>query len=175
MTVLALLLALSAHAPATPKPKAIELFGEVKEASGGPGGSRALLLVEGGEYQLHALADPSVNELKRLAGAKVRIFGVTGDPRIPRGKHVLVERYEIADVGNGVVPRIGRIAKLELDGRTRLLFVDESGTADFLPEGWGKKMMQHVGAKVWMVGSRNGKDFQPERFAILRSTEGEKR
>jgi hypothetical protein len=36
-------------------------------------------------------------------------------------------------------------------------------------------MMQHVGAKVWMVGSKNGKEFKPERFAILKTTEGEVR
>lgn len=171
----ALLFALSAHAPATPKPKPIELVGEVKEVSGGAGTSRALLLIEGGEYQLHGLANPSRNELVRLSGAKVRVYGITGDPRIPRGKHVLVERYEIVDVGGGVAPRVGRIAKLEMNGATRLLFVDESGVADLLPAGWGKKMMQHVGAKVWMVGSRNGKGFQPQRFAILKSMEGDER
>ena len=170
--ILALVLSLSSHGP-SPKPQPIELFGEVKEASGGAGGSRALLMVEGGEYQLHAAVTPSENELKRLSGAKVRIFGITGDPRIPRGKHVLVERYEIVDVGGGVVPRIGQIAKIEIGGDTRLLFVDAAGTADLLPEGWGKKMMQHVGAKVWMVGSKNGKDFQPQRFAILKTTEVE--
>jgi hypothetical protein len=171
---LALVLSLASHGP-SPKPQAIELFGEVKEVSGGAGGSRALLLVEGGEYQLHGGADPSENELKRLAGAKVRIYGMTGDPRIPRGKHVLVERYEIVDVGGGVAPRMGHIAKLELEGGTRLLFVDAAGNAELLPQGWGKKMMQHVGAKIWLVGSRDKKELKPERFAILKSTEGENR
>src|SRR5687767_7859747 len=130
MTVLfALMLSLSAHAP-SPKPQPIELYGEVKEAAGGPGTSRALLMVEGGEYQLHGFAEPSENELKRLSGAKVRIYGITGDPRIPRGKHVLVERYEIVDVGDGTVPKIGQIAKIELNGGTRLLFVDAAGNAE---------------------------------------------
>jgi hypothetical protein len=175
MGVLVLLLSLSAHAPATPKPEPVELVGEVKEIGGGPDGSRALLVAEGGDYQLHGAADPADAELVRLAGAKIRIFGFTGDPRLPSGRHVRVERYEIVDVGGGVVPEMGHIAKIELGGRTRLLFVSQSGIADLLPEGWGKKMMQHVGAKVWMVGSRQGKEFSPQRFAILKSMEGEKK
>lgn len=168
---LALMVALAGHPPAaTPKPKPIELLGSVKEVSGGPGSSRALIVLDGGgSYQLHGTASPSEAELKRLSGVKVRIYGITGDPRIPRGKHVLVDRYEIVDVGKGVVPRIGRIAKMDLGGATRLLFVDERGDADLLPEGWGKKMMKHVGAKLWMVGSRSGSKFTPQRFSILAS------
>lgn len=175
MGPLALLLSLSAHAPSMPKPEPIELVGEVKEIGAGPDGSRALLVSESGDYQLHGSAEPADAELVRLAGAKIRVYGITGDPRLPSGKHVRVERYEIVDVGGGVVPQIGHIAKIELGGRTRLLFVSEGGIADLLPEGWGKKMMQHVGAKIWMVGSRQGKEFSPQRFAILKSMEGEKK
>ncbi len=171
---LALMLALAAHNPG-PRPQPIELTGEVKEVSGGAGTSRALLITEdGSEYQLHGAADPSERELVRLSGAKVHVFGMINDPRIPLGKHVMVGRYEITDVG-GVVPRIGHLAKLEIDRSTRLLFVDEAGNAELLPEGWAKKMMSHVGAKIWMVGSRAGKHFQPQRFAILKDLEeGEK-
>lgn len=169
LTPLALMVCLAGHPPAPiPKPKPIELLGSVKEVSGGPGKSRALLVLEGGgSYQLHGTSSPSEAELKRLSGVEVRIYGVTGDARIPRGKHVLVDRYEIVDVGKGVVPRVGRIAEIELDGATRLIFVDETGHADLLPKGWSKKMARHVGAKVWMVGRRSNGRFTPRRFSIL--------
>jgi hypothetical protein len=171
--MIALAVLLFAHPPSSvPSPKPIELFGEVKEVHGGPGGPRPLLLIEGGEYHLHGAGDLADAELVRLAGAKVRIFGVTGDPRVPRGKHVLVERYEITDVGGGVAPRIGWIARIELDGAGKLLFVDHHGNADLLPDGWMKKMEKHVGAKAWMVGERSGSKFQPQRFAILRTAPG---
>ncbi len=171
LSSLILLTALSGHpASAVPRPKTVELRGEVREVSGGKlGKSRAVLVVEDGEeYTMHGMDSATGEELTRLAGTKIEAFGLMNDPRLPRGNHVLVQRYAIVDVGKGVVPRTGVIAQMEIGGAMRLLFVDDDGRADLLPEGWGKKMSRHVGARIWMVGSGEGASFKPLRFSILR-------
>lgn len=169
---IAVLLALGAHpASSVPRPKSVELTGQVKEVgAGGLKRSAAVLAANDGEqYTMHAVTSEGAEELKRLAGVKIAIRGVKNDPRLPRGRHILVEHYEIVDVGKGVVPRIGVIAKVDVGGKSRLLFVDDKGRADPLPSGWSKKMTRHVGAKVWMVGVGEGESFKPRRFSILRA------
>lgn len=160
------------HPPAAvPRPKAVALVGQVRASSGGPGGRARVLLVtkNAEEFELHATSPADHAELERLAGVKVEVSGVRGDPRLPRGRHVMVDRYEIKDVGSGVVPELGTIASLEVDGEPRLLFVNHRGQAALLPEGWARKMRRHVGAKIWMVGKRDGSKLKPTRFAILRA------
>lgn len=169
LSPLALMMALTAHPPsAIPKPKPIKLSGAVREVSGSPGGRALLVLDDGAEFVLHGPNPGRKNELKRLSGTRVRVFGVTRDPRIPRGRHIMVERYQILDVGGGTKPRVGTLASLKVAGQDRLIFVDQQGQADMLPAGWGKKMNKHAGAKVWMVGRRASDGFKPQRFAILR-------
>ncbi|MEQ8280063.1 MAG: hypothetical protein RMA76_01855 [Deltaproteobacteria bacterium] len=171
LTTLVLLSALSGHpASAVPRPKTVQMRGEVREVSGGKlGKSRAVLVADDGEeYTMHGIDSETGEELTRLAGVKIDAFGLLNDPRLPRGRHVLVQRYQIVDVGKGVVPRTGVIASVDMGGTKRLLFVDDDGRADLLPEGWGKKMNRHVGARIWMVGSGEGASFKPLRFSILR-------
>lgn len=171
LTSLLILTALTAHpASAVPRPKTVQMRGEVREVSGGKlGQSRAVLVTEDGEeYTMHGMDSETGEELTRLAGTKIEAFGLLNDPRLPRGHHVLVQRYAILDVGKGVVPRIGVIAQMEVGGAMRLLFVDDEGRADLLPEGWATKMNRHVGARIWMVGSGEGTAFKPLRFSILR-------
>ena len=158
--------------PPTAVPRrAIRTFsGEVREISGGPAGrSQAILLAgEGRRLTLHALRPAEASELIRLTGVRVRIR-TARDPGLPGPDHVRVLSYEILDVGGGIRPRVGHIARLEHDGRPRLVFVDEFGRADWLPAGWAPKLERHVGSKVWMAGRRKGDVFLPTRFAILRS------
>lgn len=173
MSIVSLILMSSlGHPPsAVPRPEAVQLEGQVRAAAGGPAGRARVLLVtkNAEEYELHATAKADHAELERLAGVKVRIRGVQGDPRLPRGRHVMVDGYDIVDVGAGVVPSLGTIASLEMNGKARLLFVSEDGQAALLPEGWARKMQRHVGAKIWMVGKLEAGKLRPKRFAILRA------
>src|SRR5205085_664681 len=107
-------------------------------------------------------------ELRRLAGIRIKVHGVKGDPMLPEGNHIRVDRYDIVDVGGGVTPRIGTLATISLDGTARLIFVDEEGNAEMLPRGWATKMMKNAGAKVWVVGARGKTELKPDRFGILR-------
>jgi len=170
---LILLSTLAGHPPsAVPRPLPVALVGQIRAAAGGPGGGARILLLtkDAEEFELHTSRPDGKEELERLAGVKVRIDGFQNDPRLPMGHHVMVDGYEILDVGDGVVPELGTIAAFTKGGTTRLLFVNEAGQAALLPEGWGKKMLRHVGAKVWMVGKRSGEAFRPVRFAILRTS-----
>lgn len=169
---LGLLMTLAAQAPSVDSgARALELTGTIREAAGGIGGkARALLKTDDGKsFEVHGSTDTRQEELRRLSSVKVKLWGVTGDPRIPAGDHLLVERYEILDVGGGVVPRVGKIALLSMNGKEHLIFVDKSGHADLLPSGWSKKMKQHVGAKVWMVGTGSGAKFKPTKFSVLKT------
>lgn len=173
MSILSLILLTSlGHPPsAVPRPKDVSLSGQVRAASGGHGGRARVLLVtrNAEEFELHATSKADHAELERLAGVQVRVRGVQGDPRLPHGRHVMVEGYDILDVGKGIVPVLGTIASLEEGGKARLLFVGEDGQAALLPAGWARKMQRHVGAKVWMVGKTEGGHIKPSRFAILRA------
>lgn len=144
-------------------------FGQIREVSGGPGGrSQAILLADGGRrLTLHALRPAEATELIRLSGVRVQLRTTT-DAQLPGPHHVRVLSYQILDVGGGIKPRVGHIARLEQAGSRRLVFVDETGRADWLPAGWTKKLDRHVGSKVWMAGRRKGGVFSPSRFAILR-------
>lgn len=173
MSILSLvLLSTVAHPPsAVPRPKPVALVGKVRAASGGAAGRARVLLVtkNAEEFELHTAVRADHQELERLAGVSVKIQGVKGDPRLPRGRHVLVEDYTIVDVGNGVVPQLGVIAALEIKGASRLIFVGEDGQAALLPKGWATKMQRHVGAKLWMVAKTKNGVLKPKRFAILRA------
>ncbi len=174
MSILSLVLLSSmvGHPPSSvPRPQAVTLQGRVRAASAGHRGAARVLLVtkNAEEFELHTPNRAEHKELERLAGVTVRIRGYKGDSRLPRGRHIMVNRYEILDVGAGKVPELGIIAALDIDGKSRLLFVSEAGQATLLPNGWARKMKRHVGAKIWMVGKRKNGQLKPTRFAILRS------
>lgn len=154
-----------------PEPRATELMGKVREVGGGVGGRPKAVLIadDGKELTLYGQDDGADDELRRLSGVRIKVRGLMDHPRVPHGPHVLVETYEIVDVGGGVVPSLGQLASIELDNGPRLLFVEDGGRAHLLPQGWGKKMRRHVGARLWMVGSMRKGQFAPERFAILRA------
>jgi hypothetical protein len=163
--------ALAHPSSALPRPEPVSLVGQVRAAAGGGAGRARVLLVtkNAEEFEIHASDRGDAAELERLAGVKVKVRGIKNDPRLPRGRHVMVEGYEIVDVGKGVVPELGTIASLETSQGAKLLFVNEMGQAALLPDGWAKKMSRHVGAKIWMVGQRKGDRLRPKRFAILRA------
>lgn len=146
-----------------------DYIGRVREVSGGPAGrSQAILLTDAGrQLSLHPVRQAEASELVRLSGLRVRIRATPG-PGLPGPDHVRVLRYEILDIGGGITPRVGHIARLEQNGEPRLLFVDQTGRADLLPTGWTHKLRHHVGSKVWMSGKTQHGVFSPSRFAILR-------
>lgn len=159
--------------PAQPRVEPITVQGKIREIGGGPGGRpQAVIVADGKQRILHTLDPVFREELRRLSGLVVKIFGVTGDPRTAAPNHVLVDRYEIIEIKKGVVPRVGHLALLQVGPQRRLVFVDKSGKADLLPKGWSQKMRRHAGAKVWIVGRRD-KDgsFRPQRFSILRAAD----
>lgn len=166
-------LSMLAHNPQPlPAPAPFEATGKVREILGSAERPQAVLeLDDKSELVLHGATELDDAELRRLAGVRIKTKGIKGDPLLPRGNHVRVAHYDILDVGGGVVPRIGRIASLDLNGTERLLFVDDDGSAQLLPLGWASKMTKHVGAKVWLVGTRAKAELTPTRFAILRPGE----
>lgn len=169
---LVLLSSVVGHPPsAVPRPEPIIVQGKVHAASGGAAGRARVLIItkNAEEYELHTPEVPAHNELERLAGVTVKIQGYQGDPRLPRGRHVMVNSYEILDVGNGVRPELGVIAEIQIEDKSRLIFVNEDGQAALLPEGWARKMQQLVGAKLWMVSKKKEGGIRPSRFAILRA------
>jgi hypothetical protein len=168
---LAVLLSLVAHNPSPlPPPAPLEVTGKIREVISGMGvkPQAILALDDKKELVLHGHSEADDVELIRLAGVRVKIDGIKGDPLLPRGNHVRVLRYEILDVGGGVVPRLGRLALIELNGAERVLFVDDEGRADLLPAGFTAKMSKNAGARVWMIGTKEKSELVPTRFAILR-------
>lgn len=165
--VLLTLLVALAPASSALAAKPTTVSGTVREVAGGPAGQSAVELKtdDGRTLSLRGRTPPEEDELRRLSGVKVRIEGMV-DENV--AGIVQVERYEILDIGGGVIPRLGMLAAIDLEGQRRLIFVDEQGNADLLPTGWTAKMAKNVGAKMWMVGARKGKSFQPTRHAILR-------
>lgn len=159
----------SPHALAQ-SPARLEAAGKVREVSGGIGGQADVILQldDKSELVLHGRDPADDDELHRLAGVRVKIDGLTGDPLLPPGNHVRVIKYEILDVGRGAPPRVGTMAQLLLDGKPRLLFVDDRGRAELLPAQWLPKMERLVGAKMWIVGSSSGADLTPSRYGVLR-------
>lgn len=155
-----LALALLAEAP-------VVLEGKVREVAGGPAGApQAILTVEPSRsVTLRGRTDAFDAELRHLSGFRVR---VSGEAVPNEGDTLRVQRYEILDVGDGAVPRIGIVASLQLEGQKRLLFVDpQTGAAELLPAGWTQKMAKNVGAKIWVVMDKGAAAFRPKRWGIL--------
>ncbi|MBK8014682.1 MAG: hypothetical protein IPK13_25435 [Deltaproteobacteria bacterium] len=179
--VASILFALAAVAPsaegervAPSEPQLVEVEGTLRSMRGPLNDTSVLMRVERSapttapNLTLHGDRQDLEVELRRLAGARVRVVGMQNDPRRPSPEHVYVERYEILDVGHNEVPRIGHLATLDLDGKARLLFVDERGLAQLLPEGWAKKLRNHAGAKIWLLGTTIEGRLIPKKFAILK-------
>jgi len=141
----------------------LRLAGKIKEVAGGPTGRAILVTADGDSHTLAAGVGILDTELRRLAGLSVAVHGEASEGR------VLVHRYELLDDGLGGRPRLGLLAQLELEGKARLVFVDEHGLAELLPDGWTKKMGAHLGARIWIVGERAGGVFRPARFGVLRA------
>lgn len=169
--ILALALALPSAPPPTAAPAQpqgpVLVVGKIREVRGIPR-SRAELVTEAGvHHPLHAEQLGLATELVRLAGAKVRL--VTRHHPLLSGQALMVDSYQILDVGGGQVPRLGHLAALRLKDVRRLVFVGDDGQADLLPAGWNRKLMHQVGAKLWLIGHYNREGyFRPARFAILR-------
>ena len=175
MRALLITLALSSAAwAALPEAGAAEsriVTGTVRDVAAGIAGKPAAELKtdDGKTLILRGYDSDEDGELLRLGGMRVRAHVIDGDAGLPAsGGYVRVVHYEILDVSGAGAPRIGVLAQLELDGKPRLIFVAEDGTAEILPAGWTKKMTKHVGSKMWMIGSKKGGSFSPSRHGILR-------
>ena len=137
--------------------------GTVREVVGGPRSRAELAGDDGNTYVLRGISEGLDEELRRLAGVKVKLMGVTDS-----SGRLAVDRYDILDVGGGLVPRVGVIAQLPMGGEKRLIFVDDAGNADFLPNTFTAKLKDSIGARVWLVGTTKNDKLQVSRFAILR-------
>jgi hypothetical protein len=142
--------------------------GQVKGSSGGPGGQTALALVRPGldDLRLQPRLAELAEELQNLAGAKLLLRGLlTKSGEMP---YFVVYAYTILEVSGGVKPRTGMLTAMKLQGSELLLFVDDSGEAHLLPEGWKRKLSHLKGARVWMIGDQAVNQFEPRRFAVIR-------
>ncbi len=157
-------------ASATQGPLEVELRGEIRTLRTGPE-TRAVLVAGDDNHVLASRLPGLEEELLNLEGVTVLVVGNRDRHLRPRGVDLLVERYTILDVGDGRVPRVGHLASLKMPDGPRLLFVDDRGQADFLPDSWNKRMATKVGSKIWILGRRDDGAFVPTRFRILRAAE----
>ncbi|NJK90118.1 MAG: hypothetical protein HC923_12520 [Myxococcales bacterium] len=150
-------------------PIEVEMKGVLQTVKDGPS-TRAVLKINDDETLVLASRRKDLEEeLKNASGATVVIEGHRAKALLPPGVDLIVEDYRILDVGDGQVPRLGQLAVFDAPEGQRLLFVDETGRADLLPESWNKRMMNEVGARLWILGRRDGRTFVPVRFRILRA------
>jgi hypothetical protein len=161
MIGLGLVLVLAA-APAAPPE--VRIRGEVREVKSGAS-IRPALFNEHGSFVLQARRPGLGVELVRLVGATVEVVGREADG----GADVEVDGYRLLSVGSGRVPRVGTLARLTTEDGEQLLFVDAQGRADPLPDSWVPRLKDYVGAKLWILGRREGLRFLPTRFQILRA------
>lgn len=162
------LLALTTGAPEATEGVEVSLEGKIREVSSKGRTVAMLETTDGRGLSLTSPVEGLGEELRRLSGVLVRLKGRRSSAKAPDGEPVSALSYEILDVGGGVVPKIGTIAAMDIAGQRRLIFVDESGSAELLPAAWVKRMGGHVGAKVWMVGRVEQGELRPSRFSILR-------
>jgi hypothetical protein len=165
LPVLALgVLALAAAGPAAGAPlETIE--GVVAEVSGGPGGTARAVLQRTGlpaAPTLRAATSTLAQELLRLSGLRVRLHAEAGPAELR------VHAYEILEVPGGGAPRLGRLVRLEGEGRSPIVFAGDDGRAHPLPSGWQRKLARHVGARIWVLDDMRGSSWQIRRFGILR-------
>lgn len=175
MRTLLITLALSLAASPAFAAESRIVTGKVRDVAAGIAGKPAAELKtdDGKTLILRGYGAEEDGELLRLGGMKIRAHVIEGDSGLPAtGGYVRVAHYEIVDVSGAGAPKIGVLARLEVDGKERLIFVAEDGTAELLPQGWNRKMAQHVGSKMWMIGSKKGGTFSPSRHGILRPRSG---
>lgn len=163
-----------AEVPTFDLSQSFEILGKVSEQKLGIAGTvKPVLESTDHTVILHGLEERDEDELLRLAGATIRVFGRALPLEPSPHKHILVHRYEITNVGRNQRPVVGHIARLQRDAEETLLFVDEAGNATMLPKGWADKRKHLVGAKVWIVFSTTASgtkpERKPERFGLLRS------
>ncbi len=168
LLALSLVSAFASHpARSVAPPQPVDHTGELKETGGGPMGPRPLFIRDDGQKFLVNGPGTIKEELLRLSGVKVHLYGVMNDPRVPRGQF-WVEKYQIVDVGGGNKPHVGQLALLNSGKKETFIFVTESGLAYPLPQGWVKKRKLTAGSKLWII-SQTGEVFKPVRYARLRN------
>ena len=119
--------------------------------------SSAVTLV-GDDGQSMTLLGDLEPELGRLSGATVRVNGTKADRA--RGKSFEVQDYEVLSI-DGEQPTVGILAYVQ--GAMSLAGRDTVELASVPEDLRGKE-----GAKVWVVGPRNGRKLEILSFGILR-------
>ena len=114
-----------------------------------------LVVEDGGSMTLVGDLEP---ELRRLSGATVRVNGTQAD-RGP-GRSFEVQDYEVLSI-DGEQPSVGILTQTQ--GATSLAGRDTVELAS-VPKGLRGK----EGAKVWVVGPRNGRKLEVLSFGIIR-------
>jgi len=102
------------------------------------------------------------DEIGNLIGAEVRVWGPVVDNQPPPPPRAIdVRGYEVLSVG-GSAPIVGNL--IEEGGRLFLV----SGTRVELatiPDA----LRSHIGAKVWIVGVRQGETVSVQSFGVIRN------
>lgn len=152
---------------AKPSPARVVMEGRVKEVRGIPK-SLPVLKTESQSSFVLVSRDPAYQaELRHLFGQSVRVWGELRPETDPVELEVF--QYELIRPLGQVAPRIGLLAELKSAKTSTMLFIDASGQAMVLPEGWRRALASHFGAKIWLDGRLDADgSFQPMTFGLLR-------
>lgn len=142
----------------TPRPLPSETVLTGKVVAGGLAAEPVTSLqIEGGKPT--TMVGPLEPELRRLGGATVWVAGAPG-AAAPNASFT-VSRYEIVAI-DGAKPMVGSL--ITRDGAAWL--AAERDTVKLVSPP--AQLRDKIGAKVWIVGRRNGGELTPQTFGVIR-------
>jgi len=157
--------AVTMHAVPTAEPGDTVVVGIVHEVGAMPLTQLVVQTASGAEPQSVGVRGPLRRDVQNLIGAEVRIWGkpvANQPPPPPRG--IEVTGYEILSVG-GAVPVVGTLIE---DGGTFYVVSDTDRLVlDPVPEN----LRNVAGAKIWVVGRRDGDTLHLESYGVIRRPE----
>ena len=107
----------------------------------------------------------AADELRHIPQAVVRVQGQLKG-RAPE-RHMAVERYQIVDAGQGVIPHVG---VLRWDAGRLVLLEGPEGPILELRGPGAKALQRSIGARAWVVGPILGQDqLEVLAYGILRA------
>jgi len=157
--------AVSVHAVPAAEPGDTVVVGIVQEVGAMPLTQLVVQGAGGGEPRSVGIRGPLRRDIQNLVGAEVRVWGrpaANQPPTPPRA--VEVAGYEILSVG-GATPVVGTLAA---DGGGFYLVTSGDRLAlDPVPDN----LRAVAGAKIWVVGHRDGSTLHVESYGVIRRPE----